>query len=588
MESNATVFEQLATSLPIEERKTLLHKISKSLKLHESSEDYIKKDIPRKELEAKVWKDIDRSSWFEKLILRVYSFFTGRNPVDFFLKRELHHLKKRLNATIGISYFDPESKKLSVRLPREIYSLYILAAPLRKLFKVIWHDTDFIETIYSSQIVEMIHTDKRDIYDFVSLEEMETIFAATGEKNQIRKKLINRINEYLNSIPPKTISLISDIFFPFYFGKFFVLFPFKNMLNAFGCSVSDLVEFRSPEFKITDFSKVIDRLEHLYYALTLFSMIDWSDDIITKIAGTYLNIHEKIDKDLYDERLQIIKKEIKSLDNGINDFLKKTPLKDIIKYIRNDSYYELIFKIPKPDFFEFYSSTLKLRIFSSFSEVFQEVRREYINISIERIFLGYKLYQLNGYREYNDFNSKDLNLGYFKHISSLMLIHNFFTQYYKEKIIDVFQVLYKTVLTKNTNLQAKIAYLIKDVDKTVHEINNFDKTLLSDHEDGKTFSLLKNEVQKSPALVRKYKSFIIEKDLEAEKSIFSGLELLGNIRKSLEVILSSPSDQIRLQLSSVYPQVDRDRSLRELIKMLISDVSNLNALLKQNLDVEKN
>jgi hypothetical protein len=169
-----------------------------------------------------------------------------------------------------------------------------------------------------------------------------------------------------------------------------------------------------------------------------------------------------------------------------------------------------------------------------------------------------------------------------------MLIHNFLTQYYKEKVLDVFQVLYKTVLSKNPNIQTKIASLMKEADKTIHEINHFDKSLLSDHEDGKTFSLLKNEIQKSPALFRKYKSFIIEKDLAAERLIFSGLELLSSIRRNLEVVMGSPSDQIRLQLSSVYPLVDRDRSLRQLMKILIADVSGLNALIKQNLEVEKN
>jgi len=587
MENKVSVFEQLASSLPMEERKSLLQKISKSLKLHESSEDYIKKEVPRKDLEAKVRKDINSSSWFERLILKIYSFFTGKSPVDYFLKRELHHLKKRLNSATGVSYFDGENKKLSDRLPSEIYSLYILAAPLRKLFKIIWYDTDFIENVYSNLITEIIHTNKGEIYDFVSLEEMESIFAATGEKNQIRKKLINRINEYLNSVPDKTIAEINENFLPFYFGKFFVLFPFKNVLNSFGCSVSDLVEFRSPEFNATDFSLVIDRLEHLYYALTLFGMIDWSDEYIEKVAGAFLNTHEKVDRELFDEKLLVIKNEIKALDIGIKDFLKKTPLNNIIKYIKNDSYYELVFKIPKPDFFEFYSSTLKLRILSGFSLIFQEVRKQYITTSIERIFLGYKLYQLNGYREYNNFDHKELNVDYFKHISSLMLINNFFTQYYKDRIIDIFHLLYKTVLLKNPILQAKIFELLRDIEKAIHEIGVFDKTLLPEHEDGKTFSLLRNEIKKSPALVRKYKSFISEKDLAAERLIFSGLELLGNIRRSLELIISSPADLIRLQLSSVYPLVDRERSLRELIKMLIGDVSNLYSLLQQNLDVEK-
>jgi len=587
MDRNVTVFEQLAASLPLDERKALLQKITKSLRLHESSGDFIQKEIPRKELEKKVRKDIGDSGWFERLIIRIHTFFTGKSSVDYYLKRSLKHLKRRLNSNAGESYFDYESKKLSGRLATEIYSLYILTAPLRKFFKIIWQDTDFIESVYSGLVTETIHTDKAEIYDFVSLEEMESIFASTGDKNQIRKKLINRMNEYLNSIPEKIIGEISETFLPFYFAKFLIVFPFKNLLNAFGCSISDLVEFRSPEFKNTNFSSVVERLEHLNYALSLFVMIDWSDAVINKIAGTYLAVHDKKESELFEEKLQVIKKEIKALKSGVDDFIKKTPLNDIIKFIKNDSYYEVIFKIPKPDFFEFYSSTLKLRILSSFSDVFHEVRKQYINTSIERIFLGFNLYQLNGYREYNNFNYRELNFDYFKHISSLMLMNNFFTLYYKQNVIDVFQVLYKTVLVKNPQLQSKIFDLQKEVEKIIHDIHSFDNTLIPEHEDGKTFSLLKNEIKKSPTLERKYKSFISEKDLAAEGLIFSGLEILGNIRKCLELVLSNPADMIRLQLSSVYPQVDRDRPLRELIKILVGDISNLNSLLKQNLDVEK-
>ncbi len=587
MDENITVFEQLAASLPLDERNALLQKINKSLKLHESSNDFIQKEISPKEFENQVRKDILESSWLERFIIRVYTFFTGKSAIDYFLKRSLNHLKKKLNSNSGESYFDSENKKLSGRLASEIYSLYVLAAPLRTLFKIIWQDTDFIECIYSELITERIHTNKDDIYDFVSLEEMESIFALTGDKNQIRKKLINRMNEYLNSVPEKTISEIKEVFLPFYFGKFQIVFPFKNLLNSFGCSISDLVEFRSPDFNNVVFSSVIERLEQFHYALSLFAMIDWSETSINTIAGTYLKVHEKIDSEIYEEKLQILKKEIKALKVGVDEFIKKTPLFDIIKYIKNDSYYELVFKFPKPDFFEFYSSTLKLRILSSFADVFQEVQKQYISTSIERIFLGFKLYQLNAYREYNDFKFKELNLGYFRHISSLMLINNFFTQYYREKVIEVFQVLYKTVLLKNPQLQSKVFDLQKEVEKIIHEIQKFDKSLLPENEEGKTFSLLKNEIKKSHTLERKYKSFISEKDLDAERLIFSGLEILGSIRKCLELVISNPSDKIRLQLSSVYPQVDRDRPLRELIKLLLGDVSNLNSLLKQNLDVEK-
>lgn len=587
MEGELSVFEQLAASLPAEERKSLLHKIMNSLKLNENTGEYIKKDIPREELEKKVLRDIKLSSWFERFIIRLYTFFTGRNPVDYFLKRSLRHLRRRLNSYSGESYFSGEEKKLSGRLGAEIYSLYVLAAPLRQMFKLIWQDTDFVESVYSVLIREAIHTSKNDIYDFVSLDEMESIFASTGEKNQIRKKVINRMNEYLNSIPQKSRDDIGEHFLPFYFGKYLVTYPYKNLLNQFGCSIADLVEFRSPVFKTADFSAVADKLEQFYYCLNLFSMIDWTDEYISVIAGTFLRHEDKSEMDSHDEKLLIIKKEIKALKNGVDEFLKKTPLLDIIKYLKNDCYYELIFKFPSPDFFEFYSSTLKLRILSGFSNVFHEVRRQYISTSIERIFLGFTLYQLNGYREYKDFDFRTMNLPYFKHISSLMLINNFFVQYYKERIVEVFQVLYKTVLVKNPQLQGRIYDLQKDVEKITHDIGLFDKSLLPEHEDGKTFSLLKNELKKSPSLERKYRGFIGEKDLEAERLIFSGLEVLSKIRKGLDLVISSPADLIRLQLSSVYPLVDREKSLRELIKTLLSDVSNLNTLLKQNLEMEK-
>lgn len=477
--------------------------------------------------------------------------------------------------------------KLTGRLAREIYSLYVLIAPLRRMFKEIWLDTEFIEALYSTFIRESIHSGKNDIYDFVSMEEMEAIFASTGERNQIRKKLISRMNEFLNSIPLKNIEDINEYFLPFYFGKFLVVYPFKNLLSAFGCSMADLAEFRSPDFKNTDFSLVISRLEQFLYCLNLFAMTDWTDEHITAVSGAYLRIKRSDEGENHEDKLQLIKKDLQSLKSGVDEFMKKTPLADIIKYIRKDSYYEQIFKIPKPDFFEFYSSSLKLRVLSALSNVFHEVQRKYINSSIERIFLGFTLYQLQGYREYKDFDFRTLNLPYFKHISSLMLLYNFYAQYYKRNILEVFQVLYKTVLVKNPQLQSRILELQKDVEKVSSEINAFDRSLFPDHEDGKTFALLKNELKKSPSLERKYRSFISEKDLEAERIIFSGLDVLNHIQKGLERVISSPADLIRLQLSSVYPQVDRERSLRELIKLLLSDVSNLGTLMKQNLEMEK-
>jgi len=587
MEGSSTVFDKLAAELPAEERKSLLKKINRSLKLIESSEDFKRKEFSREEMENKVRRDINLSGWFERFIIRLYSFFTGRSPVDFYLRRSLKHLKRRLGGYSGGSYIVGDELKLTNRLAKEVYGLYVLIAPLRRMFKEIWLDTDFIETLYSTFIRESIHSVKTEIFDFVSMEEMEAIFASTGDRNQIRKKLINRMNEFLNSIPSKNIDDVNEYFLPFYFGKFLVVFPFKNLLTTFGCSMADLIEFRSPEFKNTDFSLVVSRLEQLLYCLNLFTLTDWTEEHIKVVAGAYLRIKRSDEGENLDELLIHTRKDIQSLKEGVEDFLKKTPLAEIIKYIKKDSYYEQEFRVPKPDFFEFYSSSLKLKTLSAFGSVFHEVRRKYINSSIERIFLGFTLYQLQGYREFKDFDFRTLNLPYFRHVSSLTLLHNFYTQYYKGNIIEVFQLLYKTVLVKNPQLQSRIFELQKEVEKITSEIGAFDRSLYPDHEEGKTFALLKNELKKSPALERKYRSFISEKDLEAERIIFSGLEVLGNIQKGLERVIASPADLIRLQLSSVYPLLDRERSLRELIKLLLSDVSNLNTLMKQNLEMEK-
>lgn len=587
MDSNFSVFEKLASALPPDERKSLLQKINNSLHLSDRGGDFHKKEIGEAELEKKVVRDIRLSGWLERLIIRIYSFFTGRSPVEYFLKRSLVQLKRRLNAASGPSYFAGDDKKLSSRLASEIYSLYVLAAPLRKMFNVIWQDSDFIEGIYSVLIREEIHVNKNDIYDFVSLDEMESIFASTGEKNQIRKKLINRLNEYLNAIPDRSISEMSEHFLPFYLGKYLISFPYKKLLNSFGSSMTDLVEFRSPDFKTADFAAVIENIEQFYFCLNLYHMIEWNDEYVNVIAGSYLRQHEKASVENYDDKLKVVKREIQALNAGVDDFLKKTPLLDILKYMKKDSYYELVFSVPKPDFFEFYSSALKLRILSSFSDVFQDVQKQYISSSIEHIFMGFTIYQLRAYREYKDFDHKSLSLPYFRHISSLTLLNNFFTQYYRRNILDVFQVLYKTVLVKNPQLQTRILDLQKEVEKVVHDIAVFDKSLQPEQEDGKTFSLLRNEMKKGPSLERKYRAFIGEKDLEAERLIFSCFGILASIRKGVELVISSPADIVRLQLSSVYPQVDRERSLRELIKMLLSDVTNLNTLLKQNLEMEK-
>lgn len=582
-----SVFEKLAAQLPAEERRSLLRRIKNSLKLHESSHDFPGREFSREELENKIRRDINLSNWFERFIIRIYTFFTGRNPVEFFLKRSLKQLGRRLRLSSGLGYITIDERKLSVRLGQEIYSLYVLVAPLRDMFKGIWQDTDFIEALYSSLVREAIHSGKSDVHDFVSLDEMESIFSATGDRNEIRKKLIGRINEYLNSIPRKNIDEINEYFVSFYFAKFLVVYPFKNLLSTFGCSMADLAEFRTPVFKDTDFSSVVSRLEQLLYCLNLFNITDWKDRHIKGVVGTYLRLNRIEEAISVDERVSTIRKDINSLNDGVDDFLKKTPLLGIIRFIKKDPYYEQDFKIPKPDFYEFYSSTLKLRILSAYSMIFQEVRRRFINSSIERIFLGFTLYQLQGYREYQDFDFRTLNLPYFKHISSLSLLYNFYSQYYPSKIREVFQLLYKTVLVKNPQLQSRVMELQREVEKISGEISAFDKKLHSDQEDGKTFSALKSELKKGPALERKYRGFITELDLEAERIIFVGIDTIIHIQKGLERIISNPADIIRLQLSSVYPLVDREKSLRELIKILLSDVTNLGTLLKQNLEMEK-
>ncbi len=585
--SDSSVLQDLARTLSEQERRKLLKKLEGSININTSKEESIyHKQVEKDEREILIENDIRRAGLFTRFRLWLRRIFSGKEIKEVFISLRLSSLKNSIQQKAhGIAGFDTRS--LQPLCGELFFKLYTTVYPLVKLYKRLWDEPNRLEAAFMNLIERKIPEKKSAVQDFMQFDEMEKIYLQTSLKAELKKHFTEKIETYVQNIPEKIFTEIERSVLPVYFLKDIILFPYYEFFKLFQYVYNEKEE--KPVFKTASAVVALDLLEKMYYAIYLVSKIDKSFQIDDKFAqdlcANASDDEEDICEDLGDKPIE---KYISVINQAATEINRQVPFVELIRYFREDPYYQLIFYIPKLHFSDFYISKLKLELLPKIDDLFPRVRKSVIDKRIQELFPEKRLESLRFYRDYTSLDYKKLGLPTFSHTKSINLLYNFIITYYKQKIQQLIQILSQTLLKQNRITLNRLMLHSSSIEDLENKILSFDNSLSPEEDDGKLFQRIRHSIANDPSHQRLYRSLLQQKDNDVKSLLEKGKESFLGIKKVFDEFIESPMEAVIQRLNTHYFIDNESKTLLSALKERSEKIEKFRNLLYEISKIERN
>jgi hypothetical protein len=583
--------EELSKELPEKERKELLERIGKRME-HEDGEEAVPVELQEDERQKIIAFEMKKAGAWDRFLLWLRTFFTGKPRTEVFFDIRLHHLKAHIRAVSpGITGF--ETRDLSVKFARKLYDVFLASQPVLGVYHALASDKAVRGAAYGWLVERKLEHAKKSIDDFIGTEEMEEIFAQTGQTEEIRKKLSLRLNDYVRTIPESfMLQLEEQARLHLSLGRL-ASFPFTSFFRYFNCVLGETVDPKYPPFENAPVMLTLDLMEKLYVTFGLFH----------RSAPDYLYAEEPIAYYLYlraglkpgaeggEERvgteLGQLRADVLTLAKAIDGFETEVPLLDLLRYFRKDPWFQLMFNPPRLYLKSLYFTTLKTKLGVELEERLGSIKERVIDRKIQELLKGQRMMEFNYYRENPDFDFRKLGLPFFSSIRSLTLVYNYLQIHFKGATQEAAGIVSGTALSNNRILQSRLAQNISGLEDLEARIVLFDRSLSPDEEDGKQLGRFRFSVATDLLLQKTYRSFVSQKDRDARDLIDKTREFLTGVRKIFDDIRTSTFENTRSLLKTIHLYRGRNQTLGQILNARSEVIGVFLKLLDQVLEIEK-
>ncbi|MCL2295325.1 MAG: DUF5312 domain-containing protein [Spirochaetes bacterium] len=633
-----TVFDEMAVSISEKERRDLLKKINRNMNLNDPrfEEAIYHVDLPKEEKDKYIKEEIAKLGFFERLILKIKKFFSGKTEEATYNDLKFAALRKSISKkSPGITNFD--ARTISRLFAEIVYPMALKTSSLVHLFEEFWRQGDTFQKILTQLVESRLPGVVRTIDDLLSDEDAESIVFEKETKTAIKDEVILRFNSYAKKVSDSVFHEIEEEILPLYYFRPVIVFPYYDFFKLFGFnpySAASSLKGSSGNSSFSlksspSFSCIVD-IERLYYAI--YMVLKVSRPIkIDPLLGEHFcrNIKEEniepknsreigaqdtpdnreLDYEYLDE--DIIKNSFdnsgsKSDDNESAEnkrkwfcdkldeiydeskrIDKKIALVELIKYYRNDYYYKLAFYVPKLRLKELYFASLKIQILEQINEKYARARNSMIERNIDRLFRGKTFMKFLHFRTYIGFDHEKIGVAYFANIRSMELLYNYLVYYYNDRIRQILDFSTKTILAQDKITSTNVMMQVSTIDDAFVKIQDFDKALSPDAEDGKLFLRLRHGLLSDVAYLKMYKGFLLQKNKTSKDIINRSLEAFENIMRTFSELLNSSLFEIKNSLAVSYNIDGKTRSFREFLVEAVENIRYFKTLLTQIMKTEE-
>ena len=588
-----TKLEEISSELPESERRELLARITRSLG-REGRVEYRRIELKQEERERLVAEEMQNLSAWARFFLWLKGLLSGKSKRDLFVDLKIKQLKRNIrHASSGLTGF--ETRDLSAKFARQLFDLYHASFPLRGLFQAFHTDQEFRSRAVTDLFDNKLPEAKRTLEDFLSTEEMEKIFHDTGSEEEVRRRLLVNFKEYGKRIPDKLVRKLEEGIRPLIYLKNLVLFPYTDTFRHFNYQPSPgVLEDKYPVFTNGPAMLMLEQLERLWHALNLAMNLgaEWfcHEELFAYYFAERLGSEESegelIDLD-QEEEISEQTNAVAQLVEAVNEFLRKIPLLELLRYFRKDPYYKLVFALPRFQAKPLYITGLRERILSQLEQRIIVVKKRVIETKIKEIFKTDQLFEMFYYVETPSFDYASLALPYFSYAKSLKILYNYLSKIYKGYIQETLQIANTYIITGNRIIQTRLNQYAAGLEELEAKLILFDRSLAPDEDDGKNLLRIRHHLETDLNQQKLYRNFVIQKDKEARELIDQGIEYLFGIKRVYDDLLASPMESIKSVLRTLHFFKGKNQTLAGLLRVVSDLVADFQELLSQLVALEK-
>lgn len=611
------LFETLASSISEQERKELLKKINYSINSETKPKNSIyASEFTREQKKNMIREGIRKLSFIQKLKFFLKKIFTGKNEEKIFTEYQLDLIKKRINERCrGISNFDTGAIK--PLMAEFLYRLYINAKPLEEIMKLFWKNEKVINAVLTGLMEREIKRPATCIDDLFTDEERENILFREKSKIAFKQEINKALIKYLSSIPENIFKNAEKKLMPFYCMREIILFPYEELFSFFNFD---------PGLKSNKMAKpvsadiILDYLERLYCAIyaamKISQPIKIPEDLFTvreegppapekeKQEETDLKEEDEEDDDENDlyasdasekektkkllsvfepEKISVL---MEKLIIEIEKFDRQVPLRDLIKYYKNNIFYRIMFYAPKLRMRDFYSASLRIILLKQIDPKYQEMKNRQLKKDIDDMFKNFRKLTLSNYRLYTKNEYCGIRMDYLRSAGTMELLYNWLIDFYCYNIREKIEAIAKYLLIYDKDISSGLTTYASILDDLALKIRDFDSSLSPEQEDGKLLNRLFINLGSGLSYLKMYKNMINDKNKKTKEIISRANESIEELKKIFSSILFSKSSEISKTLGNTLKIENKSASLKEHIEKILQSISSFSMLFNQQIESE--
>jgi hypothetical protein len=583
--------EELSQELPEKERKALLERIGKRMQ-SEDGEEAVAVELQEDERQKIIAFEMKKAGPWDRFLLWLRTFFTGKARAEVFLDIRLRHIRSHLRASHpGITGF--ETRDLSVKFARKLYDVFLAAQPVLGIYHALASDRAVRAAAYCWLVEQKLENAKRSVEDFITVEEMEQLFAETGAAEEIQKKVSFRLADYVRSIPESLLLQLEEKSRLHLSLERLASFPFASFFRYFNWIQGETVEPRYPPFEAAPIMLTLDLMERLHGAISLLHRSAPDYPYAEEPVAYYLSLRAGLPPgseagvDRLTTELGQLRADITALAKEVDAFDAAIPLLDLLRFFRRDPWFQLVVNPPRLYLRNLYQGTLKTRLGVELEERVDAVKEKVISRKIQELLKGIQMVEFEYYKDSPDIDFRKLSLPSFSCIRSLTLIYNYLRLQFKGAMQEAAQIVSATALANNRILQSRLSQQISGLEDLEARLVLFDRSLSPDEDDGKQMAKARVGLAADLTLQKTWRALVAQKDREARDLIEKAREFLTGVRKIFDDIRTSPMDNTRSLLKTIQLYRGRNQTLGQILNARSEAIGSFQKLLDQLLEIEK-
>lgn len=535
----------------------------------------------------------------ERLRFRMRRTVSGKVGDDAYTDFKLHQMKERVEeARKGL--VDLEHRILLPGLGEEIFELYRAVYPVIPFFRSVWRTPNVLRQMIEYLLKKRIPDSKSDLSQFISFNEMQSVFRKTESRNELVQEVLRRIQAYLDGIPERTLQELADGIAPLYYLRDLALFDYAELFNRFQYDPSGDPRNAEPEFHEAAYASVLDLLEQLYVGIHTAARINPSAGIHREPIALYLTFQGRSVEETGETESKELEMEPAVSEDQVEDvvrsfthviasvarFQKRVLLPQIVKVLRGDPFYRFMVYLPKLRLREFYYAFLKLKTLSQLDERFHDVRMGMLGRMIAEI-LPEPTVEFEFYRSTIQASVKKLGLPGFRYVKSLNVVYNFILQRFRGRMQDTMRILTRILPARVHRNASDLTLHAASIEDVAERIGEFDLSFSPESDEGKTFYRVRYSLEKDYSQQQQYKAIILQKDREARAILEKAIEHFSQIQEIFDSVRTAKPAHLNERYAHFDSTAADDAPLDTLLDRYVQELQTFRKVLNQIIIMEE-